>query len=125
MTAEELLAHARSHLDRVSPEQAAVLVRDGAVIMDIRERHRRERDGRVAGAVEIDRNVVEWRCDPAGQWRDERVSDPEVPLIVMCDEGYQSSLVAATLQRLGLGRATDMEGGFVGWVAEGLPVERS
>jgi rhodanese-related sulfurtransferase len=78
----------------------------------------------VPGAVEIDRNVLEWRCAPESQWRDERVSDPGKLLIVMCDEGYQSSLAAATLQRLGLRRATDIDGGFQRWVADGLPVER-
>jgi rhodanese-related sulfurtransferase len=76
----------------------------------------------VPGAVFIPRNVLEWRCDPRSEHRDERVSDPGRPLIVMCNEGYQSSLAAATLRELGLERATDMEGGFQAWRASGLPV---
>lgn len=97
--------------------------RGEAVIVDIREEERRARDGRVPGAVEIDRNVLEWRCAPDSDWRDERISDPERVVVVMCNEGYQSSLAAATLQRLGLTEATDMDGGFQRWIADGLPVE--
>jgi rhodanese-related sulfurtransferase len=125
MRVEDLLAAARAGLERLTPEQALEAMRGGdAVVVDIRERERRDRDGRVPGAVEIDRNVLEWRCAPESQWRDERVSDPGKLVIVMCDEGYQSSLAAATLQRLGLRRATDIDGGFQRWVADGLPVER-
>ena len=125
MTIDELLAEARAGLDRLTPEQAlAALERGDVVIVDIREEQRRAHDGRVPGAVEIPRNVLEWRCDPASDWRDERVSDPARPLVVMCNEGYQSSLAAAMLQRLGLERATDMDGGFQRWRADGLPVER-
>ena len=124
MRIEELLAHARERLERVSAEEAHAALRDGdAVLVDIREEARRERDGRVPGAVEIERNVLEWRCAPESEWRDERVSDPERVVILMCNEGYQSSLAAATLQQLGLRRATDLDGGFEAWVAAGLPVE--
>jgi rhodanese-related sulfurtransferase len=121
---DELLAEARAGLVRVSAEVAAAAVRDGsAVLIDIREEDRRGHDGRVPGAVEIPRNVLEWRCAPDSEWRDERVSDADQVVILMCNEGYQSSLAAATLQRLGLSRATDLEGGFQAWVAAGLPVE--
>jgi rhodanese-related sulfurtransferase len=121
---EELLNEARARLERVTPQQALAAMRSGdAVVVDIREDERRERDGRVPGAVEIERNVLEWRCAPGSDWRDERVSDPQRLLVVMCNEGYQSSLAAANLQRLGLARATDMDGGFQRWVADGLPVE--
>ena len=120
-----MLAEARAGLDRLTPAQALEAMRhDQAVVVDIREEERRRREGHVAGAVEIDRNVLEWRCAPESAWRDERVSDPKRVLVVMCNEGYQSSLAAAALQRLGLPRATDMDGGFRGWVAAGLPVER-
>jgi rhodanese-related sulfurtransferase len=71
------------------------------------------------------RNVLEWRCDPASPYRDGRVSDPVRQLIVMCDEGYQSSLAAANLKRLGFERATDLAGGFRAWRAAGLPVSRA
>ncbi|HEX6715322.1 MAG TPA: rhodanese-like domain-containing protein [Thermoleophilaceae bacterium] len=125
MNVEELLDEARAGLERLTPEQALAAARQGdAVIVDIREEPRRVRDGRVPGAVEIDRNVLEWRCAPGSEWRDERVSDPRKVVIVMCDEGYQSSLAAASLQRLGLAHATDIDGGFQRWIADGLPVDR-
>ena len=122
---DELLAEARAGLDRVDPRQArAAMDDDGAVLVDIRPDSLREADGEVPGAVVIGRNVLEWRCDPTSPFRDERVSNPARPLIVMCHEGYQSSLAAATLQRLGHPRATDLDGGFVAWRDAGLPVER-
>lgn len=125
MRVEDLLDEARSGLERLTPAQTLERMRSGeAVVVDIREEERRARDGRVPGAVEIDRNVLEWRCAPASEWRDERVSDPQRTLVVMCNQGYQSSLAAATLQRLGLPRATDMDGGFARWRADGLPVEQ-
>jgi rhodanese-related sulfurtransferase len=125
VTVDELLEEARSGLQRLSPDETFDALRRGdVVVIDIRERDRREHDGRVPGAIEIDRNVLEWRCAPQSEWRDERVSDPELVLVLMCNEGYQSSLAAASLQRLGLRHATDMDGGFQRWLAEGLPVER-
>jgi rhodanese-related sulfurtransferase len=121
---DDLLAQARTGLERLTPEEArAAAERGDAVVVDIREETHRVRDGRVPGAVEIERNVLEWRCAPDSDWRDERVSDPGVVVVVMCDGGYQSSLAAATLQRLGLPRATDMEGGFERWRADRLPVD--
>src|SRR3954470_1816044 len=119
---EELLRDARAGLRRVDPAQASEAMAAGAVLVDIRAESQRRRDGEVPGAVFIPRNVLEWRCDPRSEHRDERVSDPGRPLIVMCNEGYQSSLAAATLRELGLERATDMEGGFQAWRASGLPV---
>jgi rhodanese-related sulfurtransferase len=75
----------------------------------------------VEGAVFIPRNVLEWRCDPSSQWREPAVSDPGRRVILMCDEGYQSSLAAATLQELGLPEATDLVGGYQAWRAASLP----
>jgi rhodanese-related sulfurtransferase len=121
---EELLADARDGLERVDAEQAFQAMAAGAVLVDIRAESQRASDGQVPGAVFIPRNLLEWRCDPRSEHRDERVSDPRRPLIVMCDEGYQSSLAAATLLELGLERATDLAGGFQAWRAAGLPVER-
>ena len=124
MNIDDLLAEARAGLERLSPTEAHQAMRAGEiVVVDIREQHQRARDGHVPGAVEIDRNVLEWRCAPDSQWRDERVSDPARRVALMCDEGYQSSLAAATLKRLGLEQATDIDGGFQGWIAAGLPVE--
>jgi rhodanese-related sulfurtransferase len=125
MTVAELLARARKTLDRVDVRDLPEALRRGAVLVDIRSELQRERDGRIPGAVFIARNVLEWRCDPASPWRDERVCDPRTQLILVCDEGYQSSLAAATLQELGLVLATDLIGGFDSWRAAGLPVERS
>ena len=124
MKVEDLLAEARAGLERLTPEHAqAALARGDAVLVDIREEERRARDGRVPGAIEIARNVLEWRCAPESEWRDERVSDPDKILVVMCNEGYQSSLAAANLKQIGLPRATDLDGGFQRWRADGLPVE--
>jgi rhodanese-related sulfurtransferase len=121
---DELLTEARAGLERLTPAESLAAVQQGdAVIVDIREEARRALEGRVPGAVEIERNVLEWRCAPESDWRDERLCDPARIVIVMCNQGYQSSLAAATLQRLGLPRATDMDGGFQRWRAEGLPVE--
>jgi len=92
------------------------------VLVDIRSELQRERDGMVPGSVFFPRNVLEWRCDPASPWRDPRVSDTTRLVIVMCHEGYQSSLAAANLKRIGLERAADLVGGFQAWRAAGLPV---
>jgi rhodanese-related sulfurtransferase len=121
---EDLLSEARAGLERLTPAAALEAAQHGdAVIVDIREEDRRARDGRVPGAIEIERNVLEWRCAPESDWRDERLCDPQRIVVVMCNQGYQSSLAAANLQRLGLPRATDMDGGFQRWRAEGLPLE--
>jgi rhodanese-related sulfurtransferase len=122
VTADELLAEARHGLKRLEPGDAAAAMSAGAVLVDIRSELQRERDGVVPGSVFFPRNVLEWRCDPASDWRDERVSDPSRRLIVMCDAGYQSSLAAANLKRLGLEHAADLAGGFQAWRAAGLPV---
>jgi rhodanese-related sulfurtransferase len=118
---EDLLDRARARLGRLTPAEALAAAERGAVLVDIREDHQRERDGLVPGAVVVPRNVLEWRCAPESQWRDERVSDPDRELVLICHEGYQSSLAAATLQQLGLPLATDVDGGFLAWREAGLP----
>lgn len=123
ITVDELLAEAREGLERLEPAAAAAAMADGALLLDIRSDRQRARDGIVPGAIFIPRNVLEWRCDPACPHRDERVGDAGRQLILMCDEGYQSSLAAANLKRMGLERATDLAGGFQAWRAAGLPVE--
>lgn len=92
-----------------------------AVLVDIRGDHQRDRDGVIPGAHVVARNVLEWRLDPACADRDEHLTTPEIRVIVICDEGYQSSLAAAVLRSLGVD-ATDLEGGFQAWRAAGLPV---
>jgi rhodanese-related sulfurtransferase len=122
VTVDELLAQARSRLERLEPEAAGRAMAAGAVLVDIRVESQRAADGVVPDAVYIPRNVLEWRCDPASESHDERVpSDRQV--ILMCDEGYQSSLAAVTLRDLGVD-ATDLDGGFQAWLAAGLPVRR-
>ncbi len=120
-TVEDLLAGARSRLRRVDPREAHAAMSEGAVLVDIRAESQRARDGTVPGAHVVPRNVLEWRADPASEWREPAVADPSRQVIVMCDEGYQSSLAAATLQDLGL-NATDLIGGFQAWRRAGLPV---
>ena len=111
-TIEELLGEARARLDRVDPTAALAAIEDGALLVDIRSESQRERDGVVPGSMFIPRNVLEWRVE---QMR----NAPRV--ILMCHEGYQSSLAAATLRDLGLD-ATDLAGGFLAWRDAGLPV---
>src|SRR3954447_17784985 len=124
VTVDELLERARSRLKRLTPREAEAAVRAGALLIDIRSETQRARDGLVPGAVFVPRNVLEWRCDPASPHRDRRIDGCARALILMCDEGYQSSLAAATLHELGLTRTTDLIGGFRAWHAVGLPVER-
>ena len=122
-TIEQLLAQARSRLARLDATAAAAALSDGALLIDIRSESQRATDGVVAGALFFPRNILEWRCDPSSPSRDPRIA-PDRQLILMCDEGYQSSLAAATLQELGLGKATDLVGGFQAWRAAGLATER-
>jgi rhodanese-related sulfurtransferase len=121
---EQLLGEARAHLRRLTPERAHAAACEGALLIDIRSELQRERDGVIPGSLFIARNVLEWRCDPASPWRDPAVADARAQVIVICNEGYQSSLAAATLQRLGLNGATDVIGGFQAWKAAGLPVRQ-
>ena len=122
LSAEQLLSQARGRLERLRPERAHAAVLVGALLIDIRSEVQRERDGVIPGSRFIARNVLEWRCDPASPWRDETVTDAGARIILICNEGYQSSLAAATLQQLGLIDATDVIGGFQAWKDAGLPV---
>lgn len=123
-TIDELLEDARQALPpRVSPAEAAMALRDGALIVDIREDDQRRRDGLMRGATVMPRNALEWRCDPASEWRHPAIHSYDQRIILVCNEGFQSSLAAATLQQLGLHRTTDMQGGFVAWREAGLPVD--
>lgn len=121
-TIDDLLTDARARLARLGPEEARAAMRAGALLLDIRTESHRAAEGVVDGSIWFSRNVLEWRCDPASERHDERIADFDRQLIVMCDEGYQSSLAAATLQQLGFRRATDLAGGFRAWRAAGLPV---
>lgn len=122
VTIDQMLAAARSRLLRLEPTAAAKAVRDGALLVDIRPAAQRAAEGTVPGAQVIERNVLEWRLDPASEARLPE-ADYDLPVIVMCSEGYTSSLAAASLLDLGVRRATDLVGGFHAWAAAGLPNE--
>jgi len=122
-TIDELLAEARAGLSRLTPLQASDGLKTGVLLVDVRSESQRERDGMVPGALFFPRNVVEWRADPASPAHDPAFDDLDRPVVVMCDAGYQSSLLACTLQRLGFSEATDLVGGFQAWRDAGLPVE--
>jgi rhodanese-related sulfurtransferase len=121
LTIDEILAAARSRLTRLSPGQAQQAVAHGAVLVDIRPAAQRLAEGEIPGAMIVERNVLEWRFDPAST---ARLPDASYDLyvIVFCSEGYTSSLAAASLQDLGVWRAADLDGGFQAWRAAGLPV---
>jgi rhodanese-related sulfurtransferase len=121
-TIDDLLRAARERLERVEPAAAYAALRDGAALIDIRADHQIVRDGTVPGALVIARNVLEWRLDPDSAYRHPQAPGVSEQVILMCHEGYQSSLAAATLHDLGFSRATDLAGGFEAWRAAGLPV---
>ena len=125
MNVDELLEQARASLQRVTPADAARATASGALLVDIRPIEQRARDGEIAGALIVDRNVVEWRLDPQSADRIPEIRSYDDAVILFCNEGYASSLAAATLQQLGLHRATDMIGGFQAWLAAGLPAARA
>ena len=118
---DDLLAEARSGLVRLRPEAALAAMTDGAVLVDIRPLEQRIVEGEVPGAILIGRNVLEWRLDPRSDARIPALATPGARIIVMCSEGYASTLAAASLRRLGLAAATDLDGGFRAWQAAGLP----
>jgi rhodanese-related sulfurtransferase len=122
-TIDQVLADARARLHRVGPQQAAAAIRDGALLVDIRPQAQRAAEGAVPGALLVERNVLEWRFDPASDSRLPQATGHDVPVIIMCSEGYTSSLAAAALQDLGLVNATDLDGGFHAWAGAGLPVK--
>jgi rhodanese-related sulfurtransferase len=119
---DDLLAEARARLRRVGPEEAAEAVdARGALLVDTRPAWQRREEGEIPGALLIERNHLEWRLDPRSGAHIPEAVDHDVEVIVVCSEGYASSLAAASLQDLGLHRATDLVGGFQAWRAAGLP----
>lgn len=113
---DEILAAARARLDRVEPENLEHERMAGAVIVDSRPVEQRSRDGALPGAIAIDRNVLEWRLDPASCYHIAEVIGYDSRIVIVCNEGYSSSLAAALLHDLGLHRATDLVGGFQAWL---------
>lgn len=118
----EILAQARGRLKRLGPQQAYDAMRAGGLLVDIRPQAQRAAEGELPGALVVERNVLEWRLDPASDARLPEAGDYRRPVIVVCSEGYASSLAAASLQDLGLVNATDLAGGFRAWAGSGLPV---
>jgi rhodanese-related sulfurtransferase len=120
-TIDEVLADARARLERVTPVEAAARMARGAVLVDIRPAAQRAGEGEVPGSLVVERNVLEWRFDPLSDARLPEATGYDVDVIVLCSEGYTSSLAADALRSLGLHRATDVIGGFHAWLAAGLP----
>lgn len=112
-TIDDLLAETQAQLDRVEPAGLASEFESGALVVDTRPVEQRETHGALPGAVVIDRNVLEWRLDPASPHRIPEVTDHDQRIVIVCHEGYSSSLAAATLRQLGLHRATDLVGGYL------------
>ncbi|MBD2834185.1 MULTISPECIES: rhodanese-like domain-containing protein [Streptomyces] len=119
---DELLEQVRAAYERVGPEEAATAAAEGALLVDIRYAALREKDGLIPGALVVERNELEWRLDPQGSHRAPQATSHDLRVVVICNEGYASSLAVASLHQLGLHRATDLTGGFQAWRAAGLPV---
>ena len=119
-----MLAAARARLRRLTPAEAAAAMRAGRILVDTRDSDVRTRDGRIPGAVHIPLSVLEWRVDPTSGHQSAALAGHEDDLILICHEGYSSSLAAVRLHELGYENTTDVIGGFVAWSADGLPVEQ-
>jgi rhodanese-related sulfurtransferase len=114
---DRLLARARVAIaPRPGPCDLAAVWAEGGLVVDIRPVELRERDGEMPGALVVDRNVLEWRLDPSSPHRLAAVTGPDQRVVLVCDEGYASSLAAAVLRELGLRRATDLDGGYQAWL---------
>ena len=125
LTVDDLLSSSRQRIRRLDPHETAEACRRGALLIDIRPTVQRRWEGEVPGAVVIERNVLEWRVDPASAHRLTQITDHDREIVVMCSEGYASSLVAATLVDLGFSSAADLDGGFQAWARAGLPVRNA
>ena len=114
-----LLSAARARLHRLTPQEALTAVEAGAVVVDIRPAAQRAEYGELPGALVVERNVLEWRFDPTSEAA-LRIADDDLEVVVLCQEGYTSSLAAAALQDVGVRRATDVIGGYAAWLADGV-----
>jgi rhodanese-related sulfurtransferase len=123
-TIDQLLTAVRARIGRIHPVDVPARTAAGALLVDTRPWEQRLRDGEVPGAVVVDRNVLEWRLDPASPDRLPQVTGYDLDVVVLCNQGYSSSLVADTLRALGLTRTVDVIGGIEAWVAAGLPTVR-
>jgi rhodanese-related sulfurtransferase len=123
-TIQDLLEAARARLDRLEPLAAQAEAHSGAIVVDTRCAEARLASGVIPGSIHVPLSVLYWRLDRTSGHHDRRLSDRDRRVILVCADGYSSSLAAATLRELGFARATDVVGGFNGWAAAGLPVER-
>ncbi|MGA5138917.1 rhodanese-like domain-containing protein [Streptomyces azureus] len=120
---DELLERVRAGYERIEPQEAYEAARAGdALLVDIRYAALRERDGLIPDALVVERNELEWRLDPQGSHRLPEATSHALRVVVICNEGYASSLAVQSLHQLGLRGATDLVGGFQAWRAAGLPV---
>ncbi|MFE7135568.1 rhodanese-like domain-containing protein [Streptomyces sp. NPDC057638] len=119
---DDFLERVRGGLDRVDAQDAFAEAAEGALLVDIRYAALRDRDGLIPGALVVERNELEWRLDPWGSHRAPQAVSHDLRIVVICNEGYASSLAAVSLRQLGLRRATDLIGGFQAWKAARLPV---
>lgn len=117
-----MLAASRAGVLRYSPDETAAAAARGAIVVDTRTEAQRRVQGELPGAIVIDRTVLEWRLDPSSPWRIPEVAGPDTEVVVVCRQGYSSSLAAASLRAVGLRRATDLAGGAEAWIAAGLPM---
>jgi rhodanese-related sulfurtransferase len=120
---EEVLVASRLGIRRLTAEQSSRAASRGALLVDTRTEAQRVKQGGLPGALVIDRTVLEWRLDPASESRIPEATDYDIEVIVVCRQGYSSSLAAASLRAIGLHRATDLIGGFEAWLAAGLPLD--
>jgi ADP-ribose pyrophosphatase YjhB (NUDIX family)/rhodanese-related sulfurtransferase len=121
-TINDVLAAAQSRLRRLTPAQAAARMREGWTLVDVRATDLRARHGWIPDSVHAPLNVLEWRVDPASGAQESALAGHEDRLILICHEGFSSSLAAVRLRELGYANTTDVIGGFTAWVAAGLPV---
>lgn len=123
-TVDDLLGEARARLVRLPPAEALAAQAAGALLVDVRGVDQIRDHGSIPGAIHIPRNVLEWRADPSCVARDPRIANLDAVIVIVCQQGYQSSLAASNLHDLGFTHATDLDGGFEAWLAAGLPIER-
>jgi rhodanese-related sulfurtransferase len=119
---DDVLAASRDGVRRLTPAEVLEAAARGALVVDTRTDAQRERQGELPGAIVIDRTVLEWRLDPTGDHRIPEATGYDLEVVVVCRQGFSSSLAAASLRAVGLHRATDLIGGVEGWLAAGLPV---
>jgi rhodanese-related sulfurtransferase len=119
---DDVLAASRVGVHRLTPEELVAAIHRGALVIDTRTESHRRVQGEFPGALVVDRTVLEWRLDPSSPWRIPEATGPDVEVVVLCRQGYSSSLAAASLRAIGLHRATDLAGGVEAWLAAGLPM---